>query len=430
MSTVRTIAVGVGLALLVPLVLGLGAAAWIQSQLPPPQGDRIRGPSGVVGIQTNGSYAWVVPTDNGVVLIDAGLDPAAKALLREVGQRRIHAVLLTHGHGDHLGGLAGLGNLPIHVAPADIALIRGEREPRGWMARAFAAAFGHPTIAGTLEETADQEELLIDGGKFVAIATPGHTDGSLVWLWNDVLFTGDAVLGGSPLLLPPAALSDDPVEAEKSLDKLLPLDFDAMADGHVGLTGTARPALFRLAGEPVVDPTVSVRAGSDRREGAEAERAGIYIETPAPDVRGEQPVFVRFDDGTQWRIGSSPVPDRESWRNRKVVVRGRILGGSGPGIPVEVESIALADEQDPAAALATRLGQWVEVEGVVHGFRPLSPGAAWGEGTLVLPDATRIALSAPVAPELAEGATVALVARVASDPSGVRLIASPGSTAP
>ena len=78
---------------------------------------------------------------------------------------------------------------------------------------------------------------------------------------------------------------------------------------------------------------------------------------------------------------------------------------------------------EPPAGLRGRLGQWVEVRGKVQDFRPLCAGAAWGEGTLVLPDATRVALSAPVG--LANDADVALVARVTADGEGVRLVVSP-----
>ncbi|MEQ1503000.1 MAG: MBL fold metallo-hydrolase, partial [Myxococcota bacterium] len=332
MSWPRTIAIGVGVALglviLVPLLLTFGAVGYVEAQLPPDQGPRIRGPHGLVGVQTTGSYAWVIPSATGVVLVDAGLDPAAKALLHEVGRRPIRGILATHGHGDHTGGLAALGDVPVYADPADVALIRGDREPRGWLARAFSAAIGAPTVGGALIPVPDDRELELDGIRVRAVHVPGHTDGSVAWLWDDVLFTGDAVLGGSPLTLAPTALADDPAAAKASVAKLVPLDFDAIADGHVGLTSAARPALIRLANvqpatpETGLDapPTVSVRV-AEGGPGAVTERTGVYVEPPMPDVRGESPVLIVFPDGPPWRLVEPADADRSAragWSGKSV----------------------------------------------------------------------------------------------------------------
>ena len=37
---------------------------------------------GVVGIETGGSYVWVIRTAHGAALIDAGMDPQGKAILK------------------------------------------------------------------------------------------------------------------------------------------------------------------------------------------------------------------------------------------------------------------------------------------------------------------------------------------------------------
>lgn len=410
------LAVVLGLVLVVPLVGGMGLVVWAQSQFPLAQGERVRGPHDLVGVHTGWSYAWVVPTATGVVVIDSGADPTGRALTREIGRRKVHAVLLTHGHSDTTAGLAAFPGVPVHVTAPDLALIRGEREPRGWMARTFDTMFGPAVTTGPFVTLTDGQELHIDGASFRVTAVPGHTDGSVAYLWDDVLFTGDAVLGGDPLAFPQPVSNDDPEEALRSPARLLPLDFDGLADGHVGFTGAARSALFRKLGEKVVEPTVTVRAtfepGAAGATRAAAERLGIYVQTPTPDVRGEQPALVVFEDGPAWRVAPGPVPERAEWSGKAVLVRARLgAAGAGAGVPVEIESIRLAEPQpDPARPLSARVGEWVQVRGVVREVKPLTRGATWGEGELVLPQgAARFAAPLAVVPL---GAEVELWARI------------------
>jgi glyoxylase-like metal-dependent hydrolase (beta-lactamase superfamily II) len=406
MPSARTIALAVAVALFLPLLLGLAAVKWVESQMPGPQGLRVRGPHDLVGVQTQGSYAWVVPTPTGVVVVDAGLDPKAAALKHEIGGRKVHAVLVTHGHGDHVGGLAELGEVPVYAAGPDIALAKGERQPRGFMARAFSAIFGQVPGTVSWQEATGGHELRIDGQRFHVVSIPGHTDGSLAYLWEDVIFTGDAVLGGDPLALAPTSLADDPEQAKKSVEKLLPLDFDAIADGHVGVTTTARRAMFRLAGETLVDPTVSVRTRGALGEGADktVELVGTWITTPLPDVRGEQPTYLVLLDGQRWRVVNAPALQPE-YEGQRVTVRGRRVEGSGgPGIPLEVESVAVAPDGAPAQdTLQGKVGQWVTLKGTVSRFLPLAEGAAWGEGAFSVEGGPELVLAAPVAVVSADG---------------------------
>lgn len=95
------------------IILGIGGIAVlglalfigpIAMRIPTPQADRIEG-NGVVGIVEGGSIAWIIPTSTGVVLIDAGGTAASAGLQAEIGDREVHAILLTHGHFDHTGGV-------------------------------------------------------------------------------------------------------------------------------------------------------------------------------------------------------------------------------------------------------------------------------------------------------------------------------------
>ena len=74
---------GLGLAFLAVAALGYGflAIGWVASELPAGESERLVGPLGAIGVRSGGTYAWVVPTDDGVVLIDTGKDTAAPALL-------------------------------------------------------------------------------------------------------------------------------------------------------------------------------------------------------------------------------------------------------------------------------------------------------------------------------------------------------------
>ena len=83
-----------------------------------------------------------------------------------------------------------------------------------------------------------------------------------------------------------------------------------------------------------------------------------------------------------------------------------------------------------AEPLREQIGQWSTFRGTVQAFRPLSAGAAWGEGTLVTGDGERLPLSAPVSLGLADGAVATLLARVAADEGGVRIIAARSTEAP
>ena len=128
---------------------------------------------------------------NSFVLLGEGnravvIDPAPsladfdKALAVEKGAA-VEAILLTHGHYDHMTGLSELQqrwNCPVYLDPADAA---GTRLL--------------PAGPGTLGYT-DGGTLTLAGLSITTWHTPGHSKGSWVLYCQGLLFTGDTLFAG------------------------------------------------------------------------------------------------------------------------------------------------------------------------------------------------------------------------------------------
>jgi hydroxyacylglutathione hydrolase len=219
------------------VLLGMVAfMAPIIARMPSPQADRIED-GNLVGINGGGSYSWIIPSDNGVVLIDAGWSDDASEILDEIGERKVQAIFLTHGHFDHTGGLSAYPDAPVYMGPGEEALVRREITPKGWMAR-MSTWMMNPPIPdpATAIEFNDGQEIAIDGIKIRAVHTPGHTGGAAMYIWNDTLFSGDSIVGlGDKVNETPKATSDNYDQIRPSVGKVLAYPFDRMADGHAGL---------------------------------------------------------------------------------------------------------------------------------------------------------------------------------------------------
>lgn len=127
---------------------------------------------------------WLIGDDREVVVIDPAHD--AGAILDAVGDRAVPAMFCTHGHNDHINAAAEVADKTgarVLLHPADQVLwneVYPDRKPDGWL------AIGEQiTVAGTV---------------LSALATPGHTWGS-VSLYApelDAVFSGDTLFAGGP----------------------------------------------------------------------------------------------------------------------------------------------------------------------------------------------------------------------------------------
>jgi hydroxyacylglutathione hydrolase len=126
----------------------------------------------------NDNYVWFleVPPSSSAVVVDPGeAYPVLKTL--EERKLRLEAILLTHHHGDHVGGVSDL--LDHHSAP-----VFGP-------ARETIAGVDHPVGGG--EGTVAVPRLEIELG---VIDVPGHTAGHVAYLGPGFALVGDTLFAG------------------------------------------------------------------------------------------------------------------------------------------------------------------------------------------------------------------------------------------
>lgn len=202
--------------------------------------------------------SYLVEEAGGVTIIDAGMPADWAALGPELALmgrslEDVRAVVLTHGHSDHIGyaeRARSEARLPIRVHADDAALARGEvKNPGGGsggirpgpIVRFLAYGVRH----GALRTKNPREVVTFDDGVVLdvpgaprVILLPGHTPGSVALhvTGRDALFVGDAMATESvasgatgPMIAP---FSADRAQAVSSLDRLDGLEAGWLLPGH------------------------------------------------------------------------------------------------------------------------------------------------------------------------------------------------------
>jgi len=158
-----------------------------------------------------------------VALVDAGNDPHAAAIRAELTRRHltpdaVKAILLTHGHGDHIAGTTEFPKADVYALAADVALAEGREGPKGLLGMLMPAHLTGIKVTHVLQ---NQEELTLgaDRLKVTVFTVPGHTAGSAAYLVKDVVFLGDSadITSEGELIGAPWLFSEDQRQNRNSL---------------------------------------------------------------------------------------------------------------------------------------------------------------------------------------------------------------------
>lgn len=176
------------------------------------------------------SNCYVVETAPGrCIIVDLGGDADYLMNFLKMNKLKLTKILLTHGHFDHIGGVEEVRRLTraeVFIHLNDSEMLTSEK---------FSLASGmsyNPFIPVTLWTAVEENAIIQDGDlSFKVIHTPGHSGGSVCYICEDVIFSGDTLFNRS--IGRTDFLGSNPIDMKKSLKKLSLLEGDyKVLPGH------------------------------------------------------------------------------------------------------------------------------------------------------------------------------------------------------
>ena len=140
---------------------------------------------------------YLVYNDEALLIIDPGEDAAKIKTQFEKTRQQPVAILLTHTHYDHIGAVEELRQfyqIPVYVSPLE----------QSWLGDPILNLSGlgrHDDIANIIVSPAEYEFEMktyrLGNMTFRVVPTPGHSIGSVSFIFDDFVVSGDALFKGS-----------------------------------------------------------------------------------------------------------------------------------------------------------------------------------------------------------------------------------------
>ena len=168
---------------------------------------------------------YLIEFENSCIIIDAGY---SLEKIKTTTYKPIKAILVTHGHFDHVNHIEEIDklNIPIYVSKHSKEILEDE-------AKNASTLFGLSCKfkVKNLKYIENNDEFEIDNHIIKCLETKGHSIDSVCYLlYNEILFSGDTVFADS------FGRDDLPTgnrkELIKSLKLILNLDYKALYSGH------------------------------------------------------------------------------------------------------------------------------------------------------------------------------------------------------
>lgn len=133
----------------------------------------------------------VVSENNNAVLVDA---PDEAEYIVDVAKKNncnIKKILLTHGHCDHIGAAAQIQKM----TDCEVYIHEDDAKKLSDSVGNLTSFFGLMTVEKVSEYVTVKEgdKINLDEMTFDVLHTPGHTSGSVCYLVDDVMFSGDTL---------------------------------------------------------------------------------------------------------------------------------------------------------------------------------------------------------------------------------------------
>ena len=226
---------------------------------------RIYGNTWYVG--TSGLSSLLIETAEGLILIDGGLPQSAALIdanIRGLGfdPREITAILLSHAHFDHAGGIAALqrfSGATVYTSLEGVKTLEsGQLQTNDPQFVEGSEDSGIPAVKNVVA-LADRENVSVGGVDVMAVYTPGHTPGGTSWAWESCALDTcyDMVYADSLTAVSAQGyrFSDGPAANQliDSAGAIADLDCDILMSPHPFFFGMQEKLERRAEGNPFVN---------------------------------------------------------------------------------------------------------------------------------------------------------------------------------